>query len=82
MGEISSRRGRPLGMEPAGKGTTKVMAEVPLAEMLDFSGRLSSITSGRGYFTMKFLRYDIVPNNVQEKIIQERKRELEEKEWK
>ncbi|SHH15949.1 elongation factor G [Thermosipho atlanticus] len=80
MGEISSRRGRPLGMEPAGKGTTKVMAEVPLAEMLDFSGRLSSITSGRGYFTMKFLKYDIVPPNVQEKIIQERKRELEEQE--
>ncbi|QTA38768.1 elongation factor G [Thermosipho ferrireducens] len=78
MGEISSRRGRPLGMEPAGKGTTKVMAEVPLAEMLDFSGRLSSITSGRGYFTMKFLKYDIVPPNVQEKIIQERKRELEQ----
>lgn len=78
MGEISSRRGRPHGMEPAGKGVTKVTAEVPLAEMLDFSGRLSSITSGRGYFTMKFSKYDIVPPNVQEKIIQERKRELEQ----
>ncbi|HCF37918.1 MAG TPA: elongation factor G, partial [Thermosipho africanus] len=78
MGEISSRRGRPHGMEPAGKGITKITAEVPLAEMLDFSGRLSSITSGRGYFTMKFSKYDIVPPNVQEKIIQERKRELEQ----
>ncbi|ONN26649.1 elongation factor G [Thermosipho affectus] len=78
MGEISSRRGRPHGMEPAGKGVTKVTAEVPLAEMLDFSGRLSSITSGRGYFTMKFSKYDIVPPNVQEKIIQERKREMEQ----
>lgn len=78
MGDISSRRGRPMGMEPAGKGMTVVKAEVPLAEMLDFQGRLSSITSGRGYFTMKFARYDIVPPNIQEKIIAERKKYLEE----
>ncbi len=79
MGEISGRRGRPLGMEPSGKGMTKIKAEVPLAEMLDFSNRLSSITSGRGYFTMRFLKYQEVPPNIQEKIIEERKREMEEK---
>ncbi|HOJ94512.1 MAG TPA: elongation factor G, partial [Fervidobacterium nodosum] len=78
MGDISSRRGRPMGMEPAGKGITVVKAEVPLAEMLDFQGRLSSITSGRGYFTMKFEKYDVVPPNIQEKIIAERKKYLEE----
>lgn len=78
MGDISSRRGRPMGMEPAGKGTTVVKAEVPLAEMLDFQGRLSSITSGRGYFTMRFAKYEVVPPNIQEKIIAERKRYLEE----
>lgn len=78
MGEISSRRGRPLGMEPAGRGFTKIKAEVPLAEMLDFSSKLSSLTSGRGYFTMRFQRYEIVPPHIQERIIQERKRELEE----
>ena len=77
-GEITARRGRPLGMEPAGKGMTKIKAEVPLAEMLDFSNKLSSITSGRGYFTMRFLKYQEVPPNIQEKIIAERKRELEE----
>ncbi|KAF2958771.1 elongation factor G [Thermotoga sp. Ku-13t] len=75
MGEVTSRRGRPQGMEPAGRGMSKIKAEVPLAEMLDFSGRLSGITSGRGYFTMKFLRYQEVPPNIQEKIIQERKQE-------
>jgi len=80
MGEISSRRGRPLGMEPSGKGMVKVKAEVPLAEMLDFSNKLSSITSGRGYFTMKFQRYEIVPPNIQEKIIEERRREMQEQE--
>ena len=78
MGEITSRRGRPLGMEPAGKGVTKIKAEVPLAEMLDFSNKLSSITSGRGYFTMRFQRYEIVPSSIQERIIEERKRELEQ----
>ncbi|HCI28873.1 MAG: elongation factor G [Fervidobacterium sp.] len=78
MGDISSRRGRPMGMEPAGKGITVVRAEVPLAEMLDFQGRLSSITSGRGYFTMRFIRYDMVPPTAQEKIIAERKKYLEE----
>ena len=78
-GEITARRGRPLGMEPAGKGMTKIKAEVPLAEMLDFSNKLSSITSGRGYFTMRFLKYQEVPPNIQEKIIEERKREMEEK---
>ncbi|AMW31910.1 translation elongation factor 2 (EF-2/EF-G) [Fervidobacterium changbaicum] len=78
MGDISSRRGRPMGMEPAGKGMTVVKAEVPLAEMLDFQSRLSSITSGRGYFTMRFAKYDIVPPNIQEKIIAERKKYLEQ----
>ncbi|HPV62508.1 MAG TPA: elongation factor G, partial [Fervidobacterium sp.] len=68
----------PMGMEPAGKGITVVKAEVPLAEMLDFQGRLSSITSGRGYFTMRFIRYDVVPPVAQEKIIAERKKYLEE----
>ncbi|HEY8543379.1 MAG TPA: elongation factor G [Pseudothermotoga sp.] len=75
IGEVTSRRGRPQGMEAIGRGMSKVKAEVPLAEMLDFSGRLSGITSGRGYFTMKFVRYQEVPPNIQEKIVQERKQE-------
>ncbi len=79
MGEITSRRGRPMGMEPAGKGISRVMAQVPLAEMLDFSNKLSSITSGRGYFTMKFSGYQEAPHDVQQKIIVERQRELEAK---
>ncbi|HBJ81505.1 elongation factor G [Pseudothermotoga sp.] len=75
IGEVTSRRGRPQGMESIGRGMSKVKAEVPLAEMLDFSGKLSGITSGRGYFTMKFVRYQEVPPNIQEKVIQERKQE-------
>ncbi|AEH50663.1 elongation factor G [Pseudothermotoga thermarum] len=77
IGDITARRGRPQGMEPVGRGMSKIKAEVPLAEMLDFSGRLSGLTSGRGYFTMRFLKYQEVPPNIQEKIVQERKQERE-----
>jgi len=80
MGEITSRRGRPMGMEAGSKGYQIVKATVPYAEMLDFSNQLSSITSGKGFFTMKFAHYAEVPSNEQDKIIAERLRELEEKE--
>jgi len=80
IGEITSRRGRPMGMEAGSKGYQVVKATVPYSEMLDFSNQLSSITSGKGYFTMKFANYSEVPANEQEKIIATRKRELEEKE--
>ncbi|MEA2065746.1 MAG: elongation factor G [Thermotogota bacterium] len=79
MGEVTSRRGRPLGMEPQGKGLSKISAHVPLSEMLDFSSKLNSLTSGRGYFTMKFSGYQETPSDVQEKIIVEREREEENK---
>ncbi|MDI3517190.1 MAG: elongation factor [Thermotogota bacterium] len=75
MGDITSRRGRPMGMESVGRGVDKIVAQVPLAELLDFSARLSAITSGRGYFTMKFSHYQEVPPDVQQKIVAERKRE-------
>jgi len=80
MGEITSRRGRPMGMEAGSKGYQVVKATVPYAEMLDFSNQLSSITSGKGFFTMQFAHYAEVPSNEQDKIIAARKRELEEQE--
>lgn len=78
MGEITSRRGRPLGMEAGSRGYQVVKARVPFAEMLEFPNKLSSITSGKGYFTMKFAEYAEVPSNIQDQIILERKRALEE----
>lgn len=77
IGEITAKRGRPLGMESVGKGYDKILAEIPLAEMLDFSPRLSSISSGKAYFTMKFSHYSEVTPEIQNKIIEERKREEE-----
>ncbi|HOO74456.1 MAG TPA: elongation factor G [Tepiditoga sp.] len=75
MGEVTAKRGRPMGMESVGSGNDKISAEIPLAEMLDFSPQLSSLTSGKGYFTMKFLKYTEVPGDIQKKIISENTQE-------
>ena len=60
IGDLNSRRGRPLGMEPKGTAT-EIKAEVPMAEVLDYAPDLRAITGGRGDYTMEFLRYEEVP---------------------
>jgi elongation factor G len=69
MGDLNSRRGRVLGMEPT-VGGQLVRAQVPLAEMLTYSAELTAMTSGRGMFTMEFDHYEEVPQNLSEKIIE------------
>ena len=64
IGDLNSRRGRPLGMEPVGAGMTEIKAEVPMAEMLSYAPDLRSITGGQGEFTMEFLRYEEVPGHL------------------
>jgi elongation factor G len=71
-GNLSSKRGLIEGMEDV--GMNKVLkAIVPLSEMFGYMTGLRSMTEGRASFTMEFLRYDIVPNNVAETIIAARK---------
>ena len=77
IGDLNSRRGRLQGMEPAG-GMTTIKAEVPMAEILTYSQALTSMTGGRGDYTMHFLRYEEVPTHVAQKIIEQTKREREE----
>ncbi len=77
IGDLNSRRGRPLGMEPIGGGMTDVKAEVPMAEMLGYAPDLRSITGGQGEFTMEFLRYEEVPAHLAGKVIAEAKAEAE-----
>ena len=72
-GDLNSRRGRLLGMEPAG-GMTTIKAEVPMAEILTYSQALTSLTGGRGDYHMHFLRYDEVPTHIAQKIIDETKK--------
>ena len=75
MGEVNKRRGRVLGMEPAGHGRQTVEAEVPMAEMHDFTTFIRQVTQGRGSFTFEFERYEEAPQNVAQKVIEEAKAE-------
>jgi len=68
MGDLSSRRGRPQGMEPKG-GVQLIKAEVPLSEMLSYDAELTSMTGGRGSYHMEMDHYDEVPGHLQDKLI-------------
>ena len=78
MGEVTKRRGRVLGMNPAESGYQEIIAEVPMAEMHDFSVFLRQATQGRGSYTFDFVRYEDAPANVAQKVIEQRKAELAE----
>jgi elongation factor G len=69
IGDLNSRRGRPLGMEPSG-GMTEVRAEVPMAEMLAYAPDLRAITGGQGEFAMEFLRYEEVPPHLAGRVVE------------
>ncbi len=77
IGDLNSRRGRVLGMTPRGHADV-VAAEVPLAEMLSYAPDLTSMTGGRGDYTMEFLRYEEVPAHLSQKIIDQAKKDSEE----
>jgi elongation factor G len=68
MGNLNGRRGRIQGMEPRG-GSTVIKAQVPLAEMLTYASDLTSMTQGRGTYSMDFSHYDIVPQSIADKIV-------------
>jgi elongation factor G len=74
MGDLSSRRGRPLGTEAVG-GMTEVKAEVPMAEILSFAPDLRSLTGGQGEYTMEFLRYEEVPAHLAQKVVDKAREE-------
>jgi elongation factor G len=63
IGDLSSRRGHPLGMEPK-PGVTRIAAEVPMAEVLDYARDLRAITGGRGEYTVAFERYEELPAHL------------------
>lgn len=77
MGDISSKRGKILGMDSDGKFQI-VKAYVPLAELYKYSSHLRSLTSGRGTHKIKFAYYEEVPKEVEQKIVDEYKKHKEE----
>jgi len=78
MGDMNKRRGRILGMNPGEKGTQRVVAEAPMAEMFKYATDLRSMTQARGEFSMEFDRYEELPVHLAEKIIAEAAKEKEE----
>ena len=70
MSDLQGRRAIIMGMESV-KGFEKIVAKVPLKEMASYSTSLSSITGGRSSFSMKFASYELVPGDVQEKLLKE-----------
>jgi elongation factor G len=71
MGDVTKRRGRVLGTNPTSDGQ-ELVAEVPMAEMGDFSTVLRSVTAGRGSYSLEFARYEQAPADVQEREVANR----------
>jgi elongation factor G len=76
IGDMTSRRGRVGGMDPAG-GSTTIHVEVPLAEVLTYAPDLTSMTGGRGDYQMTLLRYEEVPAHVAQQVIAAASKEKE-----
>lgn len=72
IGDLNSKRGKVQGVEPQAGGNQKIMALVPMSEMLIYANQLNALTSGRGFYTMEASHYEEVPAHVAQKIITER----------
>jgi elongation factor G len=71
IGDLNSRRGKVLGVEPKGTGQQVIKAHVPMSEVLRYAPDLRSMTSGRGDFSLEFSHYEETPAHIAEKIIKE-----------
>ena len=78
IGDLNKRHGRVMGMNPCGNGQQVVEAEVPIGEMSSYAIDLRSMTQGRGSYSLKFVRYEEVPQMNQAKIIEDAKKDEEE----
>jgi elongation factor G len=78
IGDLNSRRGRIVGMEPTGE-TALIRAQVPMSEMLTYESSLRSMTGGRGGYSMEFSHYEELPAFLTEKVVKEAKAEKADK---
>lgn len=76
-GDLNQKRGRILGMGNE-DGMQVITAEVPQAELFKYAAELRSMTAGQGTFSMEFCRYDIVPQNIAQKVVAEAAKDKEE----
>ena len=74
MGDVTKRRGRVLGMEPDDDGLQTIIAEVPLAELANFTTFIRQTTQGRGWFTTEFARYEVLPEMLVPAVVEQAKK--------
>ena len=74
MGDVTKRRGRVLGMEPDEDGLQTIIAEVPLAELANFTTFIRQTTQGRGWFTTEFARYEILAEMLVPAVVEQAKK--------
>jgi elongation factor G len=79
IGDLNSKRGKVQGVEPQAGGNQKINALVPMSEMLTYANQLTSLTSGRGLYSMEFALYEELPSHLAQKIIAEREAQKKEK---
>jgi elongation factor G len=77
MSDISTRRGRVMGMMPAGRGRTTISVQVPLAECRRYATDLRALTQARGTFTMRFETFEEVPPHVIDSLVEHHSKENE-----
>ena len=77
MSDLQGRRALIMGMDSEA-GYQKLQAKIPLKELANYSISLSSITGGRASFTTKFASYELVPNEIQTKLIAEHEEEMKD----
>jgi elongation factor G len=75
-GDLNRRRARVMGMDSVGLFQT-IKAQIPLAELVDYAGALGSMTAGQGTYSIEPSHYEVVPGNIQQKIVEAAKAELE-----
>ena len=73
IGDLNRRRGQVGSMRRHRKGSQKLTGQVPLMEMFGYASSLRTISSGRANYSMEFLKYNLVPKSVEERVIEERK---------
>ncbi|NWF76951.1 MAG: elongation factor G [Nitrospirae bacterium] len=79
IGDLNSKRGKVQGVEPQAGGNQKIIALVPMSEMLVYANQIHSLTSGRGLYSMEFSHYEELPSHLAQKIIAEREAQKKER---
>jgi elongation factor G len=77
VGDVNKRRGKIINMRRHRKGSQKLACEVPLMEMFGYASHLRSMTSGRANFSMEFAYYQILPDEMEKKVLLEKSKEAQ-----